>query len=125
MDWRSVVDDELAGESLAIPGNAYGGLVRERALQACKSFAGRDIGVLGGDVWAWNGSRFRPMGELGWATDRRSDETWAEFRQRSIAKTEQEIGRELTLGDGEQAVYVLVCTTELESIKYMHGGRGA
>jgi hypothetical protein len=110
MDWKPFVSEELRMQCVDIPGDATGGLSRDAAIEACQGFAQRDVGVLGGDVWAWDGSRFRPLGGDGWYADRAPNEAWMVFRDRSIAAAVTAVSREVALGPGEQPLYVLVCT---------------
>jgi hypothetical protein len=110
MEWKPFVSEELRSRCVVIPGDATGGLPRDAAIEACEGFARRDVGVLGGDVWAWDGSRFRPLGSAGWYADRAPGEAWAVFRDRSIAAAVTAVTREVALDPGEQPLYVLVCT---------------
>jgi hypothetical protein len=122
MDWKPFVSPQLRRQCVAIPGDATGGLPREAALEALEGFVDRDAGLLGGDVWAWDGSRFRPLGGAGWYVDRRPEEAWTAFRDRSIAVARVAVGRELSLQPGEQPLYVYVCTVEPEPPE--HSNRG-
>jgi hypothetical protein len=124
MDWKPFVTQELRSRVVEIPGDATGGLPRDAAIEACEGFVDRDVGVLGGDVWAWDGTRFRILGTAGWYADRAPDEPWPRFRKRSIETCKAALGREIRLEPGEQPVYVLVCTTDLRSRELSKGGGG-
>jgi hypothetical protein len=115
MDWKPFVSQELRVRCVAIPGDATGGLPQDAAIEACEGFVDRDVGVLGGDVWAWDGSRFRPLGGAGWYADWEPEEAWLAFARRSIETAITAVGRDLSLGACEQPLYVLVCTTNRES----------
>ncbi len=118
MDWKPFVRPALAHSALAIPGSSSEGLEQAAALEACADIRETDACVLGGDIYVWNGTRFRS--KQGWSLDRPRGEEWGSFRERSIAAAEREIAREADLPDGEQPVFVLVCSNETETVKYMN-----
>ena len=120
MDWTGFADEELVSAGRAVPGSAVPALARSRAVEACVGFLKRDVCVLGGDLYIWNGVKFRAA--QGWGLDREPDEPWPSFRDRSISTAIREIEREMDLADGDQPFFVLVCSTEVETAKHMYGG---
>ncbi len=75
--------------------------------------------MLGGDLYIWNGGKFRAA--QGWGVDRQPSETWSRYRDRSIETAIAEIDHERDLNDGDEAVFVLVCSTEIETAMHIYG----
>jgi hypothetical protein len=120
MDWTKFADKELIDMGRAVPGSAVPALTRSSAIDACAGFRERDVCLLGGDVYIWNGVKFRSV--QGWGVDRQPDEPWQAFRDRSITAAIREIECERELADEDQPFFVFVCSTEVETAKYMYRG---
>ena len=81
---------------------------REDALAVIRLARGAQIGVLGGDVWTGQGSKWVPTYDS-WACDRKTDESTEAFADRSYDKASQYINNYLER-DREAFVYVLIFT---------------
>lgn len=119
MDWTRFAEEELVRLAQPILGSAAPGLWPDDARRACAGFRVRDVCVLGGDLYVSDGSRMRPT--QGWAVDREPGELWLDYRDRSLRLALRQIDR---IGDAVsegQALIVLVCSTERETDKNVHG----
>lgn len=85
MVWSEDVDRVLrAGRFLEKWGVRNWALTREQALTAIDQLAEARIGVLGGDVWIARSSDLFATGD-NWFSERRGDESEADFVERSLA----------------------------------------
>ena len=119
MLWTDFADQNLSSLSRSVPGDATPALSAEHAITACRGFRERDVCVLGGDIYRWNGARFRPS--QGWSVDRQPGEAWLTFRDRSIGVALATIEREAAVAGQGEAFFTLVCSTEVETVKHMYG----